>query len=76
MDMTRRAPGLGWWNKAKEFLGEVRSEMRKVTFPTRDEVVGTTIVVIVTSFIFAIFLWLADFLIQEGYVGIIKVFGS
>jgi preprotein translocase subunit SecE len=65
-----------WWKKSTEFLGEVRSEMKKVTFPTRDEVVGTTIVVVVTSFIFAAYLWVADFLIQEGYVGIIKVFGS
>jgi preprotein translocase subunit SecE len=63
-----------WWKKSTEFFGEVRSEMRKVTFPTRDEVVGTTIVVVVTSFIFAAYLWIADFLIQEGYVGIIKVF--
>ena len=67
---------MNWWNKSKEFLGEVRSEMRKVTFPTRDEVVGTTIVVVVTSVIFAVYLWAADFLIQEGYVGIIRVFGS
>ena len=67
---------MNWWNKSKEFLGEVRSEMRKVTFPTRDEVVGTTIVVVITSVIFAIYLWIADFLIQEGYVGIIRVFGS
>ena len=67
---------MNWWNKAKEFLGEVRSEMRKVTFPTRDEVVGTTIVVVVTSVIFAVYLWVADFLIQQGYIGIIRVFGS
>ena len=67
---------MNWWNKSKEFLGEVRSEMRKVTFPTRDEVVGTTIVVVVTSVIFAVYLWVADFLIQQGYVGIIRVFGS
>jgi preprotein translocase subunit SecE len=67
---------MNWWNKAKEFLGEVRSEMRKVSFPTRDEVVGTTIVVVVTSAIFAVYLWVADFLIQQGYVGIIRVFGS
>jgi preprotein translocase subunit SecE len=67
---------MNWWNKATEFLGEVRSEMRKVTFPTRDEVVGTTIVVVVTSAIFAVYLWVADFLIQQGYVGIIRVFGS
>ena len=64
-----------WWHKAKDFLKEVRSEMRKVSFPTRDEVVGTTIVVIVTSFIFAVFLFLADQLIVMGYQGLVKVLG-
>ena len=66
---------MNWWNKAKEFLGEVRTEMRKVSFPSRPEVMGTTVVVIVTSFIFAVYLWIADFVIQHGYVGILKVFG-
>ena len=63
----------GHWAKFATFLGEVRTEMRKVSFPTRDEVVGTTIVVIVTSIIFAIYLWIADLLIQQGYVGLIRV---
>lgn len=63
----------GHWAKFVTFLGEVRTEMRKVSFPTREEVVGTTIVVIVTSVIFAIYLWIADLLIQQGYVGLIKV---
>ena len=63
----------GHWAKFVTFLGEVRQEMRKVSFPTREEVVGTTIVVIVTSVIFAIYLWIADLLIQQGYVGLIKV---
>ena len=66
---------MDWWNKAKEFLSEVRSELRKCSFPTRDEVVGTTIVVIVTSFVFAAFLFLADQLIVLGYQGLIKVLG-
>ena len=66
---------MNWWTKAKEFLSEVRTEMRKVTFPTRDEVVGTTIVVVVTSFVFAVFLFLADRLIIWAYQGIVKVFG-
>jgi preprotein translocase subunit SecE len=67
-----------WWNKAKEFLTETRSEMRKVSFPTRDEVVGTTIVVIITSFVFAVFLFGADQLIVLGYqslVNLMKVSG-
>jgi len=64
-----------WWNKTVEFLSEVRSEMRKVSFPSKDEVVGTTIVVIVTSFVFAVFLFLADQLIVLGYQGLVKVLG-
>ena len=66
---------MNWWTKAKEFLAEVRAEMRKVTFPTRDEVVGTTIVVLITSFVFATFLYLADLVIVWAYQGIVKVFG-
>ena len=64
-----------WWNKTVEFLSEVRSEMRKVSFPSKDEVVGTTIVVIVTSFVFAVFLFGADKLITWGYQGLVKVLG-
>ncbi len=70
-----RVPVSQWWAKSREFLSEVRSEMRKVTFPTRDEVVATTIVVIVTSFVFAVFLFLADRAIVWGYENIVKVFG-
>ena len=66
---------MNWWTKTKEFLSEVRSEMRKVSFPTRDEVVATTIVVVITSFVFAAFLFVADQLIIYAYQGIVKVFG-
>ena len=48
--------------------------MAKVTFPSRDEVVGTTIVVIVTSAIFAAFLWVADEVILWLYETINGVF--
>jgi len=54
------------------FLREVRAEMTKVSFPSRDEVVGTTIVVLVTSFIFAFYLWAADLVIVQLF----KVVGS
>lgn len=57
----------------RTFLGEVRSELKKVTFPGREEVVATTTVVIVTSFVFAIFLFIADLLIVRGYELIITV---
>jgi preprotein translocase subunit SecE len=66
---------MNWWTKAKEFVTEVRTEMRKVSFPTRDEVVGTTVVVLVTSFVFAVFLFVSDRIIIWGYQSIVKVFG-
>ncbi len=56
------------------FLGEVRTEMKKVTFPSREEVVGTTGVVLITSVIFAIFLWIADLIIQRLYHGLVDLF--
>jgi preprotein translocase subunit SecE len=64
----------GWIKKIKDFLTETRLEMRKVSFPSRDEVVATTVVVLITSFVFAVFLWISDIVIQRGYVGIVKVF--
>ena len=65
-----------WFAKSKEFIAEVRSEMKKCSYPTREEVVGTTIVVIITSVVFAIFLWVADLAIMKGYEGILKAFNS
>ena len=56
-----------------EFIPEVISEMRKVTFPSRDEVMQTTVVVIVTSFIFAFYLWAADIVILRLYEGLFEL---
>jgi len=63
-----------WFKNIKDFLAETRLEMRKVSFPSKDEVVATTVVVLITSFVFAVFLWLTDIVIQRGYVGIVKAF--
>jgi preprotein translocase subunit SecE len=46
--------------KLVQFLKEVKIELKKVTWPNRQEVIGTTIVVIVAVFIFGIFLFLVD----------------
>src|SRR5579862_4392353 len=46
--------------RAKQFLHEVRVEMRQVTWPAKNEVLSTTLVVILTTAFFALFLWLVD----------------
>ncbi len=59
----------------KEFLPEVKAEWKKVTRPSRREVWQTTAVVVITSVVFAIYLWFADTVIQWAYEGIFKVLG-
>jgi preprotein translocase subunit SecE len=46
--------------RLKSFLIEVRAELKKVTWPGRDEVYQTTIIVIVTTVFFGFYLWLLD----------------
>ena len=41
--------------RATEYVGEVRGEMRRVTWPGRQEIYGTTVVVIITVFVFGLF---------------------
>ena len=49
-----------WWKRLKTFLSEVVVETKKVTWPTKQEVINTTTVVIIASFIFGIYLYLCD----------------
>ena len=50
----------GWWGKSRRFLSEVRNEMARVTWPNQKEVYATTIVVILTSIFFGLYLWIVD----------------
>ncbi|OGQ89871.1 MAG: preprotein translocase subunit SecE [Deltaproteobacteria bacterium RIFOXYC2_FULL_48_10] len=50
-----------FFQKAVDFLTEVKVELKKVTWPTRKQVTGTTIVVIIFVFVVAAFLGLFDF---------------
>ncbi|GBF41402.1 preprotein translocase subunit SecE [Leptospira ellinghausenii] len=47
--------------KATSFIQECKAELEKVHWPTRQEVVSSTVVVLVTVFIFSLFLSASDF---------------
>jgi preprotein translocase subunit SecE len=51
---------MNWWNRLKIFLSEVVVETKKVTWPTKSEVINTTTVVVIAYFIFGIYLYLCD----------------
>jgi preprotein translocase subunit SecE len=44
----------------KKFLSEVKAELKKVTWPGKQEVQTTTVVVIFTTVFFGFYLWLLD----------------
>ncbi len=52
--------------KVKEFATDVRAEMKKVTWPTREELRGSTMVVIVTVIILSIFIGVVDRILSFG----------
>jgi preprotein translocase subunit SecE len=53
------------FNRIKEFFKEVKIELKKVVFPGKDEVIGSTKVVVVLVLIIAIFLGLVDMLLSK-----------
>jgi preprotein translocase subunit SecE len=64
-----------WWQRAKTFLSEVVVETKKVTWPSKSEVVNTTIVVVVASFIFGIYLYFCDLVFLVVRDRIFELFG-
>jgi len=48
------------WGKITEFLSEVKAELKKVTYPTRDETIGSTSVVAVSCVIMSLYLSMVD----------------
>jgi preprotein translocase subunit SecE len=52
--------------KIVQFLKESYAELKKVVWPTRDEVTSSTKVVIVSVLVIALALWLVDFVIYHG----------
>jgi len=61
----------GWWSRGRRFFSEVMSELSRVTWPTGREVWSTTIVVILTSMLFGVYLWLVDFGLNQVLVRIL-----
>jgi preprotein translocase subunit SecE len=66
----------GWWSNSRTFLTEVRNEMRRVTWPARKEVYATTVVVILTSTFFGLYLWGLDLALNAAVNWIFRRFGA
>ncbi len=46
--------------RVREYFTEVRGEMKRVTWPGKQEIYGTTLMVILTTFLFGFYFWITD----------------
>jgi len=56
------------------YLRDVRGEMKKVTWPTKDDLVKTTIAVIIISLFFGVYLFGVDFIFSRIFKQIAGIF--
>ena len=48
-----------------KFIGEVKTEMKKVAWPSKDELVSSTVIVLVSVFLLAIFIGVCDVVLSR-----------
>jgi preprotein translocase subunit SecE len=63
-----------WFERTKDYVNELKLEMRRVTWPNRKQVQGTTAVVIISVFLFAGYFEIVDSILSRGVTAIFRVF--
>jgi preprotein translocase subunit SecE len=58
--------------KIPEFVREVKAELLKVSWPTRKELVGATMIVITTTAILTAYIGVLDFLLSKGVSSVLR----
>ena len=62
------------WNLTKKFFREIKSELKKVVWPTPQQVLKNALVVAACVLVVGIFIWLFDFVAQFIIDALISVF--
>lgn len=75
LDNAKEVAG-GRFDRMRTFLTEVRNELKRVTWPSQKEVYATTVVVILTSVFFGLYLFALDFGINSLVQWIFRRFGA
>jgi preprotein translocase subunit SecE len=63
-----------WAQETKDYFNDLKLEMRRVTWPNRKQVEGTTAVVIISVFAFAAYFAVVDSLLVKAIKGILDFF--
>jgi preprotein translocase subunit SecE len=63
-----------WIEGSRNYINELKLEMRRVTWPNRQQVESTTAVVIVSVFAFAAYFFVVDSILQKAVAGVLQFF--
>jgi len=72
---TIKNAGGGQFERWRVFFSEVRNELKRVTWPNQKEVYATTVVVILVSIFFGLYLFALDFGVDSLVIWIMRKFG-
>ena len=59
------------WGAVCKYFRELKSELKKVTWPTPKQVAKNTLIVVACVLVVGVFIWLFDFLAQTGVTALI-----
>ena len=62
------------FERTKDYVNELKLEMRRVTWPNRKQVQGTTAVVIFSVFLFAGYFEVVDSILSRGVTAVFHIF--
>ncbi len=68
------ADAKAWVQSTKDYINELKLEMKRVTWPNRKQVEGTTAVVIFSVFAFAGYFWVVDGVLGAGIRHVLNYF--
>jgi preprotein translocase subunit SecE len=63
-----------WVQDTREYFNDLKLEMRRVTWPNRKQVEGTTAVVILSVFAFAAYFAVVDSILTKGVKAVLDYF--
>ena len=75
LETVKEAAG-GRLERARLFLSEVRNELKRVTWPSNKEVYATTVVVILFSLFFGVYLFVLDYGLNSLVQWVFRRFGA
>jgi preprotein translocase subunit SecE len=62
------------WEEFRHYVADVRVEMKRVTWPGKQEIYGTTVMVILTTFLFGIYFYICDQVFSRTVASVLKFF--